>query len=142
MTSTTTMAYKRTLISILLSLIPTGLSAEEVLQSSPPVDQALQNPINITITLKLDPSLDWHHSKIVIDGNDLSKPLRPLLEGAVAVVLSDGQSVLAERDLSPEQMVLHLYGFEAAPGPHQVFLEIPRNGGTPLRYQTQYAVAR
>jgi hypothetical protein len=136
------MAYTRTLISILLSLIPTGLSAQEVLQSSPPADQALQNPINITITLKLDPSLDWHHPKIVIDGNDLSKPLRPLIEGAVAVVLSDGQSVLAERDLSPEQLVLHLYGFEAAPGPHQVFLEIPRNGGAPLRYRTQYAVAR
>ncbi|MBC7880587.1 MAG: hypothetical protein H7Y37_04580 [Anaerolineae bacterium] len=136
------MAYKRTLISILLSLMPLGLGAEEILQSSPPADQALKNPINITITLKLDASLDWHHPKIVIDGNDLSKPLRPLIEGAVAVVLSDGQSVLAERDLSPEQMVLHLYGFEAPLGPHQVFIEIPRNGGAPLRYRTQYAVAR
>jgi hypothetical protein len=95
------MAYKHTLISILLSLIPTGLNAEEVLQSSPPADQALQNPINITITLKLDPSLDWHHPKIVIDGNDLSKPLRPLIEGAVAVVLPDGQSVLSERESQP-----------------------------------------
>lgn len=122
--------------------MPLGLGAEEILQSSPPADQALKNPINITITLKLDASLDWHHPKIVIDGNDLSKPLRPLIEGAVAVVLSDGQSVLAERDLSPEQMVLHLYGFEAPLGPHQVFIEIPRNGGAPLRYRTQYAVAR
>lgn len=114
----------------------------QTLVTDPPPERALRNPIDLRVVLSLEnkADFDWRRSRVTLNGADISNTVRPLLEGAVAVPVATEQTVFMEQKIDRDRIELHIYGFIAPTGPHQVLVEVPRKGGAPLRYQAQYLV--
>ncbi|AGY59575.1 hypothetical protein [Gloeobacter kilaueensis] len=130
---------------IVIVLATAASAAAPLINTDPTPAQALHNPIDIKISLKLSgeagKSLDWRHPRVVVNGYDATEMLRPLLEGANAVPIKGDQFVIMDSTVQDDQAEFHIYGFDAPLGPHQVLVEVPRSDGSPpLRYQAQYVV--
>jgi len=135
----------------LLGLVPLLLSLAihpafaGALTADPPPTRQLRNPIDLRLTFSLvDPEardVDWLNPKVIVDGIDFSRTVQPLVAGAFAVPLPGDRTILAERTVMDDRVELRIYGFNAATGPHQVLIELPRKGSAPLRYKAQYLVA-
>ncbi|MEM9569305.1 MAG: hypothetical protein AAF974_13460 [Cyanobacteria bacterium P01_E01_bin.34] len=144
-TRTTTVAF---VMGLLFAGAPPAVS-EPTLTFDPPPGTRLSNfDAYLTVTFELNGSSwealpwDWQNPRVRLNGTDISLPVRSLLSGATASVLTPEEIVVSQQTMTGDSMVLALSGLRLDDGFNRLIVELTPNqdGIEPLKFDVSYPV--
>ena len=122
---------------------------EPTLTFDPPPGTRLSNfDAYLTITFDLDGESwdtlpwDWQNPRVRLNGTDISLPVRSLLSGATASVLTPEEIVVSQQTMTGDRMVLALSGLRLDDGFNRLIVELAptQEGLEPLTFDVSYPV--
>ena len=122
---------------------------EPTLTFDPPPGTRLSNfDAYLTITFDLGGESwdtlpwDWQNPRVRLNGTDISLPVRSLISGATASVLTPDEIVVSQQTMSGDRMVLALSGLRLDDGFNRLIVELaPTQAGIePLKFDVSYPV--
>ncbi|MGK7911102.1 MAG: hypothetical protein AB4050_06405 [Synechococcus sp.] len=123
--------------------------SEPTLTFDPPPGTRLSNfDAYLTVTFELDgeswESLpwDWQNPRVRLNGTDISLPVRSLISGATASVLTPDEIVVSQQTMTGDRMVLALSGLRLDDGFNRLIVELTptQEGIEPLKFDVSYPV--
>lgn len=142
----------RAAISVLaagLCLSATPAFGEPTLLFDPPPGTRLSNfDAYLTVTFELEGESwdtlpwDWQNPRVRLNGTDISLPVRALISGATASVLTPDEIVVSQQTMTGDRMVLALSGLRLDDGFNRLIVELTptQDGVDPLKFDVSYPV--
>ena len=123
--------------------------SEPTLTFDPPPGTRLSNfDAYLTVTFELDGDSwdtlpwDWQNPRVRLNGTDISLPVRSLISGATASVLTPDEIVVSQQTMTGDRMVLALSGLRLDDGFNRLIVELvpTQEGIEPLKFDVSYPV--
>ena len=133
----------------LLTAVAAPTFGKPTLMFDPPPGTRLSNfDAYLTVTFELDGESwdtlpwDWQHPRVRLNGTDISLPVRSLLSGATASVLTPEEIVVSQQTMTDDRMVLALSGLRLDDGFNRLIVELTptKEGVEPLKFDVSYPV--
>ncbi|MEM8716097.1 MAG: hypothetical protein AAGE92_10020 [Cyanobacteria bacterium P01_G01_bin.4] len=132
----------------LLAVVPPA-AGEPTLTFDPPPGTRLSNfDAYLTVTFDLEGGSwealpwDWQNPRVRLNGTDISLPVRSLISGATASVLTPEEIVVSQQTMTGDRMVLALSGLRLDDGFNRLIVEFTptQEGIEPLTFDVSYPV--
>ena len=136
------------MVTLLTAAPPAAIAAPELTFDPPPGTRLSNFDAFLSITFQLNGDSwdtlpwDWQNPRVRLNGQDISLPVKSLVAGATATVLSPEEIVVSDQTMTDDKMVLAISGLRLDDGFNRLLVELaPTQAGVePLKFDVTYPV--